>query len=379
MDLAARLEARRGEIERAVLVRVHAVSDPCKVEDLEYVVGLREAVGTGLAHGIAAIDDTRPSSVPVPAQLLAQARAAARNGVTLEIVLRRYVAGYSLLVESVLEEAPRTGAIPAPALRQALRNEAQLFDRLVSSVSNAYAGEALKRSGDTRRDRAERVEMLLAGKLIDEADLGYDLSAWHIGAIASGPDAQTAIRDLAVALDRRQLTIVAGEGSLWVWLGGRRKISTGEAMRLAQACWPPNARLALGEECYGLDGWRSTHRQAKAANTIALRGRERLVRYADVALLSAAMRDEVLASSLRDVYLAPLEDERDGGTILRDTLAAYFLVGRNASAAAAALGVSRNTVSTRLRSVEELIGRPVDGCAAELATALRLRKLTARR
>ena len=129
--------------------------------------------------------------------------------------------------------------------------------------------------------------------------------------------------------------------------------------------------IALGEPAQGLAGWRLTHRQAAGALSIAER-RAKPVRYADVSLLAAALRDELLAASLRRLYLEPLEAERDGGAILRDTLRAYFDCGRNVTSAAATLGVDRKTVTARLRGAEQHIGRPLGGCAAELQTALEL-------
>jgi DNA-binding PucR family transcriptional regulator len=138
---------------------------------------------------------------------------------------------------------------------------------------------------------------------------------------------------------------------------------------------PAGLFLALGEQGTGVEGWRLSHRQAKAAMAVAQRGLGRVVRYADVALLASALRDDVLASSLRDIYLAPLGNERDGGATLRETLRAYFASGRNVSSAAAKLGVTRQTVSIRLRIVEERIDRSLNSCAAETEVALRLRDL----
>ncbi|HZE05289.1 MAG TPA: helix-turn-helix domain-containing protein [Solirubrobacteraceae bacterium] len=94
--------------------------------------------------------------------------------------------------------------------------------------------------------------------------------------------------------------------------------------------------------------------------------------YADVALLATALSNELLADTLRESFLAPLEAERDGGAAWRRTLRAYLDTGHNASTAAAALGVSRKTVSARLRAIEARLGRSLDSCAAELEVALAL-------
>ncbi len=133
--------------------------------------------------------------------------------------------------------------------------------------------------------------------------------------------------------------------------------------------------MAIGEPAAGLAGWRLTHRQARAALAVAVRGRRPVVRYADVAILATVLRDDLLAGSLRRLYLEPLEDRRDRGETLRRTLRAWFAAGRNVSMAAAALGVSRQAVARRLRAAEERIGRPLDACDLELDAALRFAAL----
>jgi DNA-binding PucR family transcriptional regulator len=97
-----------------------------------------------------------------------------------------------------------------------------------------------------------------------------------------------------------------------------------------------------------------------------------VVRYADVALLAAVAGDDLIAGSLRQLYLAPLERARDGGKVSRETLRAYFAAERNVSSTAAALGVDRRTVRNRLGAIEDLLGRPLKGAEADLEIALRL-------
>ncbi|MGN6372189.1 MAG: helix-turn-helix domain-containing protein [Solirubrobacteraceae bacterium] len=96
-----------------------------------------------------------------------------------------------------------------------------------------------------------------------------------------------------------------------------------------------------------------------------------------MALLAAALRDDTLARSLREIYLSPLEDSRDGGAVLRETLRAYLAAERNASSAAAALGVARNTVDYRLRAIEKRLGRSLQRFTAELEVALALKEIDA--
>jgi len=83
----------------------------------------------------------------------------------------------------------------------------------------------------------------------------------------------------------------------------------------------------------------------------------------------------MLARSLRETYLAPLDARGDSGPVLRETLRAYFDAGFNAATAAAALQVDRHTVQRRLRKVEEALGRLLHTCHAEIEVALLLEEL----
>jgi sugar diacid utilization regulator len=127
----------------------------------------------------------------------------------------------------------------------------------------------------------------------------------------------------------------------------------------------------------GLLGWRATHRQAQAAMVVAARRPRALTRYADVALLAAALKDEELSRTLIDVYIAPLLDIQSGGEVLLQSLRAYFAAERSVSSTAAVLGVTRKTVASRLHMVEERLARTLHPCPAELEVALLLNELSA--
>ena len=372
--LAARLRERRTEIEGATLLRVRAVSAMPRAAGPEYAEGLRAAVAAGIAYGIEGIEHGERSFPPPPEALLAQARLAARSGVGLDTVLRRYFAGHTLLEDFMVEEAERLQSFGPSELKRLLRVQAALVDRLLAAVSDAYAAESERRRQGSERRRSELVERLLAGEPLDATELGYDLSAHHLALVASGPGAERALRELAHSLDAR-LFSVAREGELhWAWLGRREPLDAEDARRLAAQALPPGAALALGEPGEGMAGWRLSHRQARAALAVALRGPEQIVRYADVALLAAVLEDDLLATSLRRLYLEPLEGERDGEA-LRETLRAYFACEHNVSSTAVALGIDRRTVKNRLRATESYVGRPLSECAAELQMALRMREL----
>ncbi|HYG96362.1 MAG TPA: helix-turn-helix domain-containing protein [Solirubrobacterales bacterium] len=352
--------------------RVYAISDPHEVVDPAYLEGLRSALEAAVDHRLAVLEAGERQAPPVPAVLLAQARLDARDGVPLETVLRRYFAGNALFGDFLAEEAERA-EVPSSALRRLLAEQATLGDRLITAVSEEHAREAKNRPATSAERRRECVKALLAGELVDRSDLGYDLDVHHLGLMAKGEGAEELMRELAGRLDRRLLAVQREEDPQWAcWLGGLRPVTAEEAVGALSGLVPDGVLVTAGEPAEGLAGWRFSHLQAKAALAVAERRGQPVVRYADVALLAAIARDDLAAASLRRLYLEPLERGRDGGSVVRETLRAYFAAGRNVSSTAAALGVDRRTVTNRIRAVEGLFGRPLEDFATDLEVALRL-------
>ena len=222
--------------------------------------------------------------------------------------------------------------------------------------------------------------MLLGDQRVEAVDVGLDyrLEAEHLGVIARGAGAGEVLRGLAVRLDCGLLSVACEEGTVWAWLELRRGLEVSGLERAVSAQGlGGDLSFAVGEPAWGPAGWRLTHRQAQAAFVVALRRPQRFTRYADVALLAAALKDESLAKLLLDIYIAPLDDRRGGGSVLRETLRAYFAADRNVSSAAAALGVVRKTVDNRLCTIEERLGRSLHPRPAELEVGLLLDDLGA--
>ena len=370
--LSERLRQRLPEIQAAVATRVFAISDPHEVSDPAYLEGLNAALAAAIEQRLLVLELGERRAPPVPAVLLAQARLDARDGVSLDTVLRRYYAGNVLFGDFLVEEAERA-EVPSSTLRQLLAAQATLGDRLLATVSAEHAREAKSWPSSSAERRRECVKGLLAGELVDCSELGYDLDVHHLALMAKGEAAPRVMRELAGRLDRRLLAVCREEEPVWAcWLGGRGPLEVERALAALGEIGRDGVRVSVGEPGEGLAGWRFSHRQAKAALSVAEHRGEAVLRYADVALLASILRDDLLATSLRQLYLEPLERGRDGGAVARETLRAYFAAERNTSSTAAALGVDRRTVHNRIHAIEELFGRPLSDVAPELEIALRL-------
>jgi PucR C-terminal helix-turn-helix domain/GGDEF-like domain len=387
----ARLRARQGELEQTIFARVRGDAfPPVVVDDAEYVAGLGAAVVAAVEYVLTGIGRGAEDVGPIPTAVSEQARRAARVGVGLDTVLRRYVVGHALLEEVIMEKPARgendsMPPIQREALREALRTQASVLDRLLVAITSEYRDELERVGRSPEQRRYERVRRLLDGGTIERSELDYDLDVWHLGVIAVGEGARRTVRELATGVNRRLLSVADGQESVWAWLSGTDSCVFGEVERaFGMGSHPPADRmesdpypvvLAFGEPARGLAGWRLTHRQAQAALVVALRRPRPFTRYADVALLVAALKDDALARALLDTYLAPLDDHRGGGTVLRETLRAYLAAEQNISSAAASLGVVWNTVKNRLQTIETMLGRTLHPCPAELEVALQLAEL----
>ena len=134
-------------------------------------------------------------------------------------------------------------------------------------------------------------------------------------------------------------------------------------------------RAAVGCIGSGLDGFRSTHRQAVEAARVAQLSRDTekdaVVPFDQVNLLALLTTD---VSGVREFIrheLGALAEEGLRFRTLRDTVLIYLECRRSLSAAAERLYVARNTVTYRLRRAEELIGHNLDTRDWEVRTALK--------
>ncbi len=371
--LASRLRTRFPELEAALANLIDEIANSREVPDATYLHSLHATRTAILEYAVDVIELGERRAPGIPPAALASVRFAARSGISLDTVLRRYSAARAMFGDVLVEEAERAD-VSNSALRRLLHRQATLFDRLIEAASEEYVREAGSRPTTTAGWRYEYIKGLLAGRQPDqEVEVDYDFDGNHLGLVARGEGAYEAIRELAKRLDRRLLAGCREEDPVWAcWLGGRRRLEAERAVRALGEISLDQVLIAVGEPGEGLTGWRLSHRQAKAALLVAERRGQQVVRYTDVAVLASILHDDLGSTSLRQLYLEPLERGRDGGKVARETMCAYFSTERNISSTAAALGVDRRTVSNRIQAVEKLFGRPLSDFATDLEIALRL-------
>lgn len=266
------------------------------------------------------------------------------------------------------------------AVRRTVTRDISLFlfayaDRIGVYAATAYEAER-QQAPDGREQRAlALVDRILAGQDSAADRLSYELRTCHLGFVAWGPGAAAAAASIADSVERQSLVVRVDDITVWAWMGGRREIELGERRALDRAAGASAAAIAFGTLHEGCSGFRQTHQRALRTQEIASRLGRRVTHFRDVALEAlVGSRDSEAQHFVRD-ELGALAGSDRRTEILRDTLEAFFRASSNVTAAASSLGVHEQTISYRLKSIEERIGQPVRSRRAELEIALRMNRL----
>jgi len=361
-------------LDAVVAALPELTADPALAELLRATVTDTVAIGLSVIGSGAALDE-----VHAPPAGLRMARRLAQQNVPLPVMLRAYRLGQAAFQQELVTQVAdgqRTAAEVAAAARELLSTTFSFVDLVAEEAVLAYQQE---RDGWLQRRNAARfarVTALLAGSGPADADvehaLGYPLTATHLGAVlwsdgdAAGLDRQaTALAD-ALGCPRPPLMVLADGASAWVWFPGPHHGPAASAL-------DAGTFAAFGEPAEGVAGFRSSHQQARRGQLVAAIARP-VDRPAVTtpALLGPlqllALEPAALADWVRSVLGDLARDDPDTGR-LRDTLWSHLAAGGNATAAAQALHLHRNTVQYRLAKAERLRGRPVedDRLAVEVA------------
>lgn len=373
--LVERLRGRQHEIEETISARALAVSASDGDTDAEYRTGLRAVVIAVVEYCLKGFEVGEEGLDSVPPAAIAQVRRAAQSDVSLGTVILRYLAGHRLLGQFVMEESRVSGVSHNDELMHYLRSvQDSLLEQLTAAVTAEYECERARVTRSAEQRRKDLVQRLLLGEPV-QAEFDYEFNAWHLGIVAAGSGSARFAQKAANDLTGELLLIASGDGAVWAWISRQRKITPSSIKDLLRSSQGSGVSLAIGEPGQGIGGWRLTHSQAQEAMWVSVHSGKPVTRYAEVLLLSAALRNSISAKSLKDIFLGPLDDDRNGGQVLRQTMRALLETGYNVKAAASMLGVDRSTVRKRRRTVEERLGRPLHSCQSELDIAMRLEEL----
>ena len=234
--------------------------------------------------------------------------------------------------------------------------------------------DRIRRRGDARRYELTAAVLDGAGVSLSEfsAQLGgYPITGVrHCAVIAHALDADSIERlEPAVAglvAGARMTTVRPGGRELWGWVAVR-----GDSLIVDDSAIDASSiRVTVGGPAEGIDGFIAAHRDALAAQRIALSSRRRIAvtRYDDVAALTLISADAVAAQRFARATLRGLADpDLDA---LRETVRVVLTSTESADSIADSLGVHKNTVRYRVQQAERLLGCPLRTRAGDLLLAL---------
>jgi DNA-binding PucR family transcriptional regulator len=237
--------------------------------------------------------------------------------------------------------------------------------------------------------RAARVWDILAEKEVDldsaEAALGYRLRQNHLGLVVwlpaltrggAGLDRLDRLtHEIARELDcpARPLFIPRDETVAWAWLpfGSRSEVSWERLSSVAEN-GDPSVQVCAGSVQRGIEGFRSTNREALRAQELAKAASpgHRLTAYpqvAPVALMCKNLPD--LRAWVRNV-LGPLAVDDEQCARLRETLHDFLATGGSYTATASHQILHKNTVHYRIHKAEEIMGHSIQAGRIDLEVAL---------
>jgi hypothetical protein len=280
--------------------------------------------------------------------------------------------GFQMVAERTLQDSALCWDV-VKAARVRLRGTAARLSGLFRAACEFEDA----RGAAIHEDRLLRaVSQALEGHWVEPGDLGYDLAAHHVAVVA---DASPPIVALARHTDRPLLLVRAADGVSWGWLGGRTSVSDSDLDALLAWQRSRSGHVAFGEPALGIAGFAVSHHQALEARTIAAATGQGAVRFAELRLLIALLRDADLAQEFIARELGEVDDSSERMHELRETLRAYLEHGQSVSATAAVRRRDRKTIERQLRSAEAMIHHRVSDRCDELLVALRLADILRRR
>lgn len=347
-----------------------------------------DALARILRYGLAI-----PESIAPPAAA-EYARRLAQRGTDPVALLRAYRLGQETTLSWALQRVDGHAAdrpVAIEATHRFVEASFRYIDAVSTQVVAEYEGERVRWLANSNSVRSATLADVLAGKVGEtaatEAALGHRLRQHHVGLVlwldgVGSPDDLRALERLLAAIGKELgagtgLFIPQDRSTAWAWLpfgrtnAGAHTLSRSvldEAERIG-------AHVALGSPAVGIEGFRSTHQEARAAHQLSLSARGRLARATfwtdpDVRAATLLLRDVDTTRRLVTSALGALAVDDEATARLRETTRTFLAEGSNFAAAASRLNVHKNTVRYRLEKAAEVRGRPLDEDRLDLELAL---------
>ncbi len=331
------------------------------------------------------------TTVQAPAAAVEYARRLAQRGTPLTALLRAYRVGHTRFFDGVLTELARqtddAELISATTLDMS-KVVAGYIDQTSEEMVAAYTQERENWLRNRSAAQAARIRDLLAGERIDvraaESTLGYRLGQYHVGLVCWAGDAaspgdgitrlERAVNHVADQADcHGEIVFMPRDESIaWAWLPlGIRDRFEATTAELAEA--DPDIHFAFGDAARGTEGFRITHRQAIAAQAVALAAGSpapRVVTFSEVAPVAMMLGSADLLRPWVLSTLAGLATDDQHHARLRDTLLVFLDSGGSYKTTAEQLTLHKNTVQYRIRKAEESLGHPVGDNRRDVELAL---------
>jgi DNA-binding PucR family transcriptional regulator len=245
----------------------------------------------------------------------------------------------------------------------------------VETMREASMAEAMSNAG---AGAVAMIQMIASGATIPqdfaEGRLNYRLARWHQALVlwTEDPAHVDALEELVAAVrapmtGRNSLVARASTTSRWIWLSGAAAPDLHHVEKLVLKA--AEVQAAVGRPGQGLEGFRSSHQDALAAQAMVIRlgSARRFTAYADVELIDTLTKDPASARRFVTKTLGPLAEADEA---LRQTLLTYVQCGFNTTRAAANLYAHRNTVERRVSRADELSLVKVEDNPTHVAAAL---------
>ncbi len=309
----------------------------------------------------------------LPSQAFDLARSLARRGMEVRVLLRVYLNAHHGVFTYLGEEIDRMSAErPAPegVLRTVWRRADLWMDESVETLIESFYEERQREVAGSAARKSELVDTILANGSVDveaaSRSLGHPLQLHHTAFLLWAQDVDdhtpSTLQTAAEKLTRRfpggsLLTQLTGSRDLRCWVA-TPKAPSADMLDALPGLPCDNISVAIGRPALGIEGFRISHLDARAAQRLGLAATTPThhVDYRKVELLCLAIADGPALERMVRREIGPLCRADKNLAPIRDTVLLYVQNRLNVEATAELLHVHSNTVRYRLAKAEELLG-----------------------